>query len=163
MSKEEDYYIEFDKLKVGDKVWNIQHGYIEVTGIKSGEYPIITGTSPNTNSYTKEGKSLSNNKRPNIYKKSPFEQEASEFPRIVMVKEIGNNTWIPRVALMIKNGKAIAWNGADTFEKAKKTNATASWEHWKEIEPEPVIVERTIKQLAELLGIKPEQLRIKDK
>lgn len=43
--------------------------------------------------------------------------------------------WYPRVVFGKKNGKYIAWSGAETVEEAEKKTVTAAWDYAREIDP----------------------------
>lgn len=82
MKNLEKYLIDFDTLKVGDKVWSIEFGDNVVGSItSSGDYPIkIYNTA-----YARDGKISTFNKFPSLFKSNPF-GSISEYPKVMETK-----------------------------------------------------------------------------
>lgn len=75
----ERYLIDFDNLKVGDRVWTINNDYCIVEMLnKSHTYPITAGSVY----YTKDGKMGEWHKYPSLFRSNPFE-DIREGGRIV--------------------------------------------------------------------------------
>jgi hypothetical protein len=132
MELPKEYYIDFDTLKVGEKVWHILKGEIKITELHydKREYPI--GLSDGKN-YCKDGKDYSKDKFPVLYSKNPFELLNNQ-ERVILVRNFESEDWEPRVLIMYKNERAVCWTGAETIEEAKLTNKTTRFKFWKELE-----------------------------
>jgi uncharacterized protein (UPF0297 family) len=143
-----EYYIDFDTLKVGDKVWDIMKGEVEITNVKAGdEYTIAT----KYDTFTKEGKNHINSLIPRLYSKNPFELLNNQ-ERVILVRNFESEDWEPRVLIMYKNERAVCWTGAETIEEAKLTNKTTRFKFWKELEePKELTLEEKFKNLKELM------------
>jgi hypothetical protein len=73
-----------------------------------------------------------------IYSVKDFFTDAEQektFPRVMLVNDVNDiDTSIPRVVFMIKNGKYLAWNGADTLEKSENVTDNFPWSYAWEVE-----------------------------
>jgi hypothetical protein len=139
-----EYYIDFDTLKVGDKVYHYLDGDIEVCAIiPEDNFPIkdMIGRS-----YTREGFYNESHLRPAIYSKNPCELLNNQ-ERVILVKDFEeNDIWRQRVLICIKNDKAICWEEGETIEKAKEVYGTYTWNLWKELEePKELTLEERVK------------------
>jgi len=133
-------------LKEGDIAYDVTLGEVTVVEIDNfGTYPIkVKGKDKLIYSYTFEGKSRTTNQNTSLYISNPFEQKG----KWMMVSN-DNKYWIKRFVIIEKNGKFIAWNGAETDEEVLKAVITTSWEYAKEIEEVP---EYTMEELVAKLG-----------
>ena len=105
MKNLEKYLIDFDTLKVGDKVWSIQEGNTEIKHLDGDSvYPIRT---TNNELYKKDGCYQTNDNFPSLFKSNPFES-ISEYPKVMEVSN--NENFIQseiRVVFKEKQGKYI--------------------------------------------------------
>ncbi len=84
----------------------------------------------------------------------------SQYPKVMWVSGDKNfNNKAKRVVFMEKNGKYIAWRGAETLLESEKEHNTTSWQFAKDIEPETV--ELTMNEIAEKFGVDVKSLKIK--
>lgn len=60
--------------------------------------------------------------------------EENSFPRVMLVSDDGDS-WYKRVVFMQKCDRFLAWNNAETIEKAELKYRVASWRYAKEVEP----------------------------
>jgi len=155
MKNLEKYLIDFDTLKVGDKVWSIEYGECNIAAINLGNYPIkIKG-----NSYTKEGKIFTLNSTPSLFKSNPFEG-ISEYPKLMEVsndKDFTNSKI--RVVFTIKQGKYVAWGVAETIKDSEDTLGCFVWKYAREIQPKKK-TRLTMEEIAKLANIDVKDLEI---
>ena len=73
MKTYKDYLIDFDKLKIGTKLWSSIYGNCIVIHICNiSEYPIeVAFDDYPTNTYTKDGKVLKSDKFPSLFLRKP--------------------------------------------------------------------------------------------
>jgi hypothetical protein len=142
-------------VKVGDTIWTISDGEIEVANVKLGDsFPIRTGRA----TYTLDGKYQHRDKYPSAFIRNPFENIG--FQERWMLVSSGGGDWVRRKVFMGKNGKFLAWNGAETDEEVIKSVNSIGWNYAKEIE-EPKDIELTLEQIAEKFGVSVESIKIK--
>lgn len=82
-------------------------------------------------------------------------KEENSFPRVMLVSDVGD-AWKRRVVFMQKCDRFLAWNDADTIEKAECTYRVASWRYAKEIEPRTITLSdlnSKIEDIKKLFGI----------
>ncbi len=145
-------------VKVGDTIWTISDGEIEVANVKlEDSFPIRTGKVTYT-TYTLDGKYQHYDKYPSAFTRNPFENIG--FQERWMLVSSGGESWYKRKVFMEKNGKFLAWNGAETDEEVIKSTNCAGWSYAKEIE-EPKDIELTLEQIAEKFGVSVESIKIK--
>lgn len=159
------YLIDFDTLKVGDRVWSLRHGYTTVSRIDNDEYPI----SINGISYAKSGKDFIDDQYPSLFRSNPFEGIREEFFKdtLMEVREEGENDeyWVKRVVFGKKNGKWIAWQNGETLESAKTQIKTKAWVEARHLPPpSEELVHLTLKDISEGKGkgVPAHLIRIKE-
>lgn len=157
MKNLEKYLIDFDTLKVGDKVWTIQEGDTEVIKLRrNGEYSIHT----KEQCYTKKGYFVEGHKSPSLFKSNPFES-ISEYPKLMEVSnERDFSNPCIRVVFTKKQGEYIAWNTAETIEDSEKSFYCYSWKYAREIQPEKKKTRLTMEDIAKLANIDVKDLEI---
>jgi hypothetical protein len=145
-------------VKVGDTIWTISDGEIEVTNVKLEDFfPIRTGKVTYT-TYTLDGKYQHYDKYPSAFIRNPFENIGFQ-ERWMMVSD-NEETWKRRKVFMKKNGKFIAWNGSEINQHVEEVFSTCDWKYAKEIEG-PKDIELTLEQIAEKFGVSVESIKIK--
>ncbi len=82
-----------------------------------------------------------------------------KYPKVMMVSNNGD-AWTKRVVFMEKCSKFIAWQNAETIEKAQTIVSTSNWSYAKDIE-EPKILEVTIDEIADKFGVNVKDIKIK--
>lgn len=108
MKNLEKYLIDFDTLKVGDKVWSIQEGDTEVIKFRcNNEYPIHT----KKHCYTKKGYFVEGHKSPSLFKSNPFES-ISEYPKVMEVSTFESFSDVQKRIVFGKNDKGFITIGA---------------------------------------------------
>ena len=150
---------DLSNVKVGDTIWTIPNGEIGVIGvILEDDYPIKIGRT----TYQLDGKNYSDDKYPSAFIRNPFENIGFQ-ERLMLVsmgKNISGQEWFKRKVFMEKNGRFLAWTGADTDEEAIRSTSCTGWKYAKEIE-EPKDIELTLEQIAEKFGVSVESIKIK--
>jgi hypothetical protein len=137
---------DLSNVKVGDTIWTIKEGIVEIIKIDADEhYPIRT----NTGSYTLCGKRFNNDKHPSAFLSNPFENVGFQ-ERWLMVSN-DEKSWNRRKVFMQKNGNHIAWCSVETDEEVSKETDTTTWKYAKEIEePKELTLEERIERLEKL-------------
>jgi len=158
MKNLEKYLIDFDTLKVGDKVWTIQEGNTEIKHLDGDSvYPIRT---TNNGLYKKDGCYQTNDKSPSLFKSNPFES-ISEYPKLMEVSSYEDFSFsAKRVVILKENNLYIAWTHAETLEEAKNSIATGTWKYAREIQPEKKKTRLTMEDIAKLANIDVKDLEI---
>ena len=139
-------------LKVGDTAYDVLLGEVTVVRIdktdKTDNYPIKVKDKQEgfIRSYTFEGKIWISHQNPSLYLSNPFEQKG----KWMMVCD-DNLSWIKRFVIAEKNGRFVAWTGAETDEKLLTATDNSVWKYAKEIEEE-TIPEYTMEELVAKLG-----------
>jgi hypothetical protein len=155
MHKEQLKLADLSNVKVGDTIWTIQEGDVDVIGIRLSDiYSIKT----KIYSYAINGKNQKLDKHPSAFIKNPFENVGFQ-ERWMMVSMHGGD-WRKRKVFAKKNGIFLAWYNAKTDEAVKKELRLDSWKYAKEIE-EPKELELTLEQIAEKFGVSVESIKIK--
>lgn len=159
MKNLEKYLIDFDTLKVGDKVWSIQEGDTEIKQLNSSPLHLPICTANNTE-YKKDGCFNTNDKFPSLFKSNPFES-INEYPKVMEVSDDKDfkNSEI-RVVFTHKNGYYIAWIGATTIEESEYKTSTSHWKYAREIQPEKKKTRLTMEDIAKLANIDVKDLEI---
>ena len=149
---------DLSNVKVGDTIWTIDSGEVEVTNIipntLNNTFPIRTSDS----TFTLDGRYQYRDKYPSAFTRNPFENIG--FQERWMLVSSGGGDWVRRKVFMGKNGKFLAWNGAETDEEVIKSVNSIGWNYAKEIE-EPKDIELTLEQIAEKFGVSVESIKIK--
>ena len=159
MKNLEKYLIDFDTLKVGDKVWSIQEGDTEIKQLNSSPLHLPICTANNTE-YKKDGCFNTNDKFPSLFKSNPFES-ISEYPKVMEVsndKYFGNSCI--RVVFAEKQNRYVAWNGAETIKDSETIFHCYSWKYAREIQPEKKKTRLTMEDIAKLANIDVKDLEI---
>jgi len=114
--------VDLSKVKVGDKIWTIQEGWVTVrsTSYIIKEYPICAGLS----SYTIDGKIDSTNKYPSAFLEYPFKEQPIEKDTIVWFRDTEESYWKVGHYSHCTNGYHCV------FEASKKSTETDSVSHW---------------------------------
>jgi len=151
-----------DELVEGQPLFSTMHGEVEFLAIKGeANYPIkVTTEDGQVLSFNIDGLYQDSHKFPTLFKQNPFNQNPQkEIERVVMVSEIDKDEFEPRVLIAIKNGIAICWNGAKTFEEANNEYTTHCWKHWKEVD---TMVELTHQDISDGkgTGVPPNLIKI---
>ena len=84
-----DYYIDFGKLAIGQKVYSLINGWVKVDELDFSElYPIVAGVY----SFTKNGVINIDDKYPTLYAKNPLEYEGEpvEITKVTLYELIEN-------------------------------------------------------------------------
>ena len=133
---------DLSKVKVGDRIWTVQDGWVKVKSVNhSSYYPIFDGNS----SFTLDGKFSRSHHHPSAFTFNPFEQQQPFDGYWAMVSGIPiteNNKGYKRFVLMERNGKYIAWNGT----------VIASWNYAHRIPEHTPVPEYTVEELIGLIG-----------
>ncbi len=140
--------IDFNKLKVGQKLWHVVHGELMINNLNNNSihYPLTCDQL----SFSKNGKSHIDHKYPSLYLSNPFEQ-INEFPKLM---EVSNNReyWSKEKVIYKTASHYIAVND--------KSGHIIKYEYAREIQ-EPVIIEYTLEEIADKFGVDVNTIRIK--
>ena len=154
------YMIDFDKLKVGDKVFSTECGYGNIKEIYPSTdtlYPIIVDFQNNRveQTFTRKGYCFESNELPQLFKCNIFEALAKpNQERVVLVSDDGQK-WNKRVFIReIKTSvyKFLTWNYAESLETSKLSTGTEYWKYMKELEAKPSIPEYTMEEAIAKMG-----------
>jgi len=137
----EDFYINFDELKVGDKVWHVTAGWLNIEEFENSDntdYPIIIGSS----SFTAKGYKYKSDDYPTIYKSNPFGhiQQVETFkPRMMWVsdesvEDAKENKLAKFVTCIDPLGMCIAYEDVYRIEDLDKDTSYTIWEYAVDIE-----------------------------
>lgn len=112
---------DLSKVKVGDKIWTIQHDLAEVLRIEEGAtYPVIT----DGDSYTIDGKLVYNDKHPSAFLKYPFKEEPIEKDTLVWFRDSEDSHWKVGYYSHFEDGIHFIFAGS---KKSTETNNFISW------------------------------------
>ena len=112
---------DLSKVEVGDKIWTIHLGWIEVTRIDTRfVYPVITGC----HSYTFDGKFRLADKYPSAFLECPFKEQPIEKDTIVWFRDYEDATWRVGYYSHFENGKHWCFVNS---KKSTETNTTNGW------------------------------------
>ena len=156
MKNLEKYLIDFDTLKVGDKVWTIQEGDTEVIKLRrNGEYSIHT----KEQLYTKEGYFVKQHKSPSLFKSNPFES-ISEYPKVMEVSTSESFSNVQKRIVFGKNDKGFITIGAkDKINDIYSGNSVHIHPYAREIQ-EKKKTRLTMEDIAKLANIDVKDLEI---
>lgn len=112
---------DLSKVKVGDKIWTIQEGWIEVKRIDTSE---IFSIKTEFNSYTIDGKNYSDDKYPSVFIEYPFKEQPIEKDTLVWFRDYEHYYWHIGYYSHFKDGKHFIFAGSN---KSTETNITNSW------------------------------------
>lgn len=151
--------IDFDSLKVGDKLWSIELGECVVKKLtKSITFPIECAASlKKIEAYSNDGIYYQTNTHPSLFKCNPFEWLANKNNQERVIEVWNGSNWIQRVLHMVKHDIAICWGNAKTIEESKNQTTFSYWSTWREL---PQTIELTIAEIAEKFGVEPHQIKI---
>lgn len=157
-----DNLIDFETLKVGDKVWSVlDKKYVIIKSLTfSDGYSIAT----KERSYTKTGHYVSNDVNPSLLKRNP-EELTNELigERVIEVWKESAGIWVKRVYLKeFPNGIVVTWADVETLEEATKVSGTHTWGKWRELEEEKEVW-LTAQDISDGkgVGIPPHLIRVK--
>ena len=114
--------VDLSKVKVGDKIWTIQEGWVTVrsTSYIIKEYPICAGLS----SYTIDGKIDSTNKYPSAFLEYPFKEQPIEKDTLVWFRDNEKTLWKYGYYSHLENGQH---NCFIESKKSTETKETMGW------------------------------------
>jgi hypothetical protein len=114
---------DLSKVKIGDKIWTIQEGWVKVVRIGSftENYPIMTqcGTAFNLN-----GKWALDDKHPSAFLEYPFKEQEIEKDTLVWFRDYEYEPWSVGYYSNFENGNHY------TFQASKKSNETSDIHSW---------------------------------
>jgi hypothetical protein len=149
------HQINYEDLKVGQKVWTIHEGYCTVNGLRSvSDFVIKAGVY----FYTKEGFFSLQAHSPSLFLSNPFEAESQAQERVVEVRQYEDVNWHRRVLITEKRGKFVCWRDAQTIEEINTNHGGTSWNFMREL-PIKTILTKT--EIAEKFGVDVENLEIR--
>lgn len=138
MKNLEKYFINFNELKVGQKLWSIKQGEVTVSKLSNNVvFPIATFCEGHEEQYTKNGEFQLADKYPSLFNSNPFE-DLKEEPR--MIEVLLDDEWKERKAVYFFNEYAIV--------PIPVTNEPYATKKWREVKPK---VELTIEERIEKL------------
>lgn len=130
--------------KVGDNVWLISHGIVEITEIYPHRtYSIIALG----NGYTQKGYANDTHQTPSLFKVNPFEWLMNKYKnqeRLISV--LDGNIWKNRVLISFTDKGALCWSDAETVSDAKNDTTARCFGVWKEI-PRTITISDAFKML----------------
>ena len=155
MKNLEKYLIDFDTLKVGDKVWSIQEGDTEVIKLRrNDEYPIHV----KEQLYTKEGYFVKQHKCPSLFKSNPFEN-ISEYPKVMEVSTSESFSDVQKRIVFGKNDKGfITISRKDNINSIKDNDYVCIHPFAREIQKKKTRL--TMEDIAKLANIDVKDLEI---
>lgn len=136
--------------RVGDKVYCLPFGEVEITDIKKDdEYPIFINVFGLQ--FSIHGYNVFIHKIPTLFKCNPFEWLASRTNNQERVIEVlDGSIWKKRVLIAIKNGFAICWGIAENIEQSKNIASVSFYDKWREVPTQKTITkEEALQMLAE--------------
>ncbi len=146
--------IDFDSLKVGDKLFDSQKGEVIVFKLSEkgyGDYPLICKSRRAEFCYTRDGKIYYDYPLPSLFLSNPFDL-ISEYPK---------EMWVSNYEKYSKKVKIVYCNENDT--QFRYLAEDGEWYcNAKDIEPEPPILEISMEEAMEkLTKIYKQNIRIK--
>jgi hypothetical protein len=112
---------DLSKVKVGDKIWTIEVGWVEVVAINPGEkYPIET----DNNTYQLNGKVSIHDKYPSAFLEYPFKEQEIEKDTLVWCRNGEDFYWAVGYYSHFEDGKHYIFDGS---KKSTETNGTTHW------------------------------------
>jgi len=158
MKNLEKFLIDFDTLKVGDKVWTIQEGDTEIKHLdNSSVYPIRT---TNNELYKKDGHFQTDNKFPSLFKSNPFEH-ISEYPKVMEVYDFEDLSDIRERFVIAKNHLGyICITNCINIDYVTNNNQLVIYKYAREIQPKKKKTRLTMEDIAKLANIDVKDLEI---
>lgn len=144
--------INFDELKVGQRVWSAQQGYVTIRDITGSErYPIVVYSSESNkeNRFTRDGHWFQSDLLPTLFLDCPFVEEE----RVVEVSNAGENWCKMTLVFKIPQG-FVCYNHHDANIKG----GLQVWNFMRELQPEPIkeedpkIIEVSMDDVASMLS-----------
>jgi hypothetical protein len=111
---------DLSKVKVGDKIWTIQEGWIKVIANSEDVYPIET----ELNNYTIDGKFNTYDKHPSAFLECPFGVKLIEKDTFVWFRDIEESSWKVGYYSHFKNDRHYCFVGS------KKSTETTEYTRW---------------------------------
>ena len=108
------------KVKVGDKIWTIQYGWVEVVNVETDSYPIETDGS----CYTIDGKRSKSDKYPSAFTEYPFKEQPIEKDTIVWYRDDEDTSWMVGYYSHFEDGNHFCFHGS---KKSTETNVKNVW------------------------------------
>lgn len=134
MKKLEKYLINFEELKVGDKLWDCLYGSVYISSLTHGEYCItVTNETGHSAQYNKKGFFTAWAASATLFKSNPF-LGLKEEPRMIEVLLWGK--WEKLELIVVRNDIAITWNDSKGHSLSFKKP------DWREIQPEVELTDK---------------------
>ena len=122
---------DLSKVKVGDKIWTIQSGWVEVIKInEKTNYPIET----EEDSYTLDGKNTIFEKHPSAFLEYPFKEQPIEKDTLVWFRDSEDENWMFGYYSHFKDGIHYC------FEASLKSTETESFNDWNIVTTENPLI-----------------------
>jgi hypothetical protein len=109
------------EVEVGDKIWTIQHGWVQVVNVDTDSYPIETDGS----CYTIDGKRSRGDKYPSAFTEYPFKEQLIEKDTLVWFRDSENENWMVGYYSHFEDGKHHC---VDYSKKSTETFDNTNWE-----------------------------------
>lgn len=156
------YLINFDKLKVDDKLFSMRSGEVTITRIDTNKdnYPIyVEDKFGNTETYMIDGRVYLDDIFPILFTYNPLENlEKSEYPKEMWVSVSEMGFYSKRLVITkLPNCYVTIYNNSNITDNKP---LFGTWAYAKDIEKE-VIQEFTVEEIAQKLGIDPKLFKIK--
>ena len=113
---------DLSKVKVGDKIWTIQDGWIEVIKIDNEEPYFVIDTEYET--YKIDGKSRIKDKYPSAFLEYPFKEQPIEKDTIVWFRDSEDENWMVGYYSHFENGQHVCFINS---KKSTETDRIISW------------------------------------
>jgi hypothetical protein len=111
------------KVEVGDKIWTIQYGWVQVVNVDRDSYPIETDGS----CYTIDGKRWKGDKYPSAFLECPFKEqpiEKIEKDTLIWFRDRSHDFWKYGYYSHFENGKHYIFNDS---KKSTETSSVQAW------------------------------------
>jgi hypothetical protein len=108
------------EVEVGDKIWTIQHGWVQVVNVETDSYPIETDGS----CYTIDGKRSKGDKYPSAFTECPFKEQPIEKDTPVWFRDHEDENWMVGYYSHLEEGIHHCF---DYSRKSTETDAISEW------------------------------------
>ena len=108
------------EVEVGDKIWTIQHGWVEVIRVDEDDYPIFAGEEY----YRIDGKLDENHKYPSAFTEYPFKEQVIEKDTPVWFRDHRDENWMVGYYSHLEEGIHHCF---DYSRKSTETDAISEW------------------------------------
>ena len=108
------------EVEVGDKIWTIQHGWVQVVNVDTDSYPIETDGS----CYTIDGKRSKGDKYPSAFLEYPFKEQVIEKDTLVWARDFEEQMWRVGYYSHLENGRHRSFIES---KKSTETKETIGW------------------------------------